>query len=101
MTQIVTKRTRKRTVKCAYCGQRFKPPKRGRPPRYCCASHRNRAYVVRVASRLAQLHLVKEDTEDIRIRRAVIDVIRELSIDLGPPPSAPARSRFKVIKGGK
>lgn len=37
--------TKSSTLRCAWCGDRFKPPGGpGRPPKYCRRSHRQRAY---------------------------------------------------------
>jgi methionyl-tRNA synthetase len=103
----LTKRRKKRSQKCAHCGQRFEPPKRGRPPRYCCPSHRQQAYVTRLASRQNLLRLAQEDRGEIRrkdeMRRERIALVREFGVDLGPPQPAPTPScvKFKVIEGGK
>ncbi len=41
---------------CEWCGSEFwwEPPPRGRTPRYCCASHRHRAYEARAGDGRAE-----------------------------------------------
>jgi hypothetical protein len=102
----LTKRRRRRGAKCDYCGRRFTPPKRGRPPRFCCASHRQLAFVARRASDSIPLRLVMQDLNGIRrkheIRRELIGLLREFGVELGPPPApTPSRRKFQVITGGK
>ncbi|HEY2229809.1 MAG TPA: hypothetical protein VGI22_19130 [Xanthobacteraceae bacterium] len=81
--------------RCAYCQKAFNPPRRGRPPRYCSASHRQRAYELRRALRAVNMPslLLGSDVAAIQtkagIERAVVDVLRKLG--LLPPAPQPAR----------
>ena len=85
----MTKRPR-----CAWCKKAFTPPKQGRPPRYCSAAHRQRAYELRRARAMLPQLLLGRDIDDIRtkggIKRAVIEVLRELgflpALPKRPPP---------------
>src|SRR5882757_3701348 len=92
----MTKRPR-----CAYCKKAFKPPKRGRPPRYCSASHRQRAYEVRRAQAEINIPslLMGGDIDDLRtkagIQRAVVDVLRKWGV---LPPAPPPINRLRVVK---
>jgi hypothetical protein len=91
----MTKRTR-----CTYCKRAFTPPKRGRPPRYCSASHRQRAYELRRAQAEINipLLLLERDIGDMRtkagIERAVIDVLRKC----GVLPPAPPPKRLRIVE---
>ena len=90
----MTKRPR-----CAYSKKPFKTPKRGRPPHYCCTSHRQMAWQRRREHRLKNLPslMLGKDIDDIRtkagIERAVVDVLRRFGM-LPPPPSKPRRLRI-------
>ena len=87
----MTKRPRPR---CAWCKKAFTPPKWGRPPRFCSAAHRQRAYELRRARAMLPQLLLGRDIDDIRtkggIKRAVIEVLRELgflpALPKRPPP---------------
>jgi hypothetical protein len=55
--------------RCAYCKKMFTPPKRGRAPKYCSASHRQMAYVKRLLDpHAAMKYTLKRDLADIRAR---------------------------------
>jgi hypothetical protein len=95
--QTMTKKPR-----CAYCKKAFTPPKRGRPPHYCSASHRQRAYELRRA--LAEINmpslLLGRDIDDIRtkagVERAVVDVLRKFGV-LRPAPK-PGKPPLRIVK---
>jgi len=80
--------------RCAYCGRAFTPARRGRPPKYCSASHRQMAYVLRrfdlpfFRRRRVRLEL-GQAIEDVRtkdgIERAVIAVLCNLGFSLPEP----------------
>ncbi len=86
VTKSVTKK-----IKCARCKTRFKPPRRGRRPKYCSHSCRQRAYEARRAAQYIPSLLLTRDIDDIRtrdgIRRAMIDLLCEYGI----LPEAPKR----------
>jgi hypothetical protein len=96
----ITKSMAKRP-RCGYCRKAFKPPRRGRPPLYCSASHRQRAYQERrayaAAVKALPVQLIGRDIEDMRtksgIERAVVDVLRRFGV-LPPSPKRPARLRI-------
>jgi hypothetical protein len=81
----------------------FKPPPRGRPPLYCCASHRQQAYEKRrayaAAERLTPSLLLGRDIDAMQtkagIERAVVDVLRKLGFLLPKPKEAPRLSLVK------
>jgi hypothetical protein len=85
--------------RCAYCKKAFKLSKRGRPPRYCSASHRQRAYELRRARASIDIPslLLGRDIDDIRTRagieRTVIDVLRKVGV-LPSAPTPPKRLRI-------
>jgi hypothetical protein len=89
-----------------YCGRAFTSLRRGRPPLYCCASHRQRAYQERrayaAAVKARPVQLIDRDIEDMRtksgIDRAVVDALRRLGF-LPPPPKRPARLRIIKDEG--
>jgi hypothetical protein len=78
--------------RCAYCKKPFTPPKRGRRPLYCCAAHRQRAYVRGLRAEQMPGLLLGKDIDDLRtkagIERAVLDVLRRV----GVLPAAPAKA---------
>ena len=90
-----------RRPRCAYCRKAFTPPKRGRPPKYCCAAHRQRAYVLGVRYEQMPRLLLGKDIDEYRtkagIERAVLDVLRRFGI-LPPDPPKPTPLRL-VVKG--
>ena len=96
MTKNMTKRPR-----CAYCKNAFTPPKRGRPRRYCSASHRQLAYQLRRAQ--AEINILSlalgRDIDDMRtkvgIERAVVDALRTFGV---LPPAPPPIRRLRIVK---
>jgi hypothetical protein len=99
VTKIVMKRRRPR---CAWCKRAFTPPRRGRRPDYCSAAHRQRAYELRRAQAMVPRLLLGRDIDAMRtkvgIKRAVVDVLRELGI-LFPAPKSPAgSSQLHIVK---
>lgn len=102
MTKTVTKRT------CAHCKARFRPTGKGRPPRYCSASCRQRAYEQRRIARLVEqqlpVRLLEADMGDMRLRALVREEVEKV---LGPAPSATrsrpskreAKPNLRLIKG--
>ena len=88
--------------RCAYCKKAFTPrKKRGRPPRYCSASHRQMAYAMRRAEEMLNVPslLLGRDIEDMRtkagIERAVLNVLRRFGVLPPEPPKAPP---LKLVK---
>jgi hypothetical protein len=88
-----------RRPRCAYCKKAFTPKKRGRAPKYCCAAHRQAAW----ASQGRPALLWRRHYDDFRtregIRRAVIDVLRELGYE--PPAPKKPRSSLRLVKDDK
>jgi hypothetical protein len=89
-----------RRPRCAYCKKAFTPPKRGRRPLYCCAAHRQRAYVLGLRAEQMPRLLLGKDIDDLRtkagIERVVLDVLRRV----GLLPAAPAKvSPLRLVKG--
>ena len=91
------------------CKKRFRPKARGRRPRYCSASCRQRAYERRqIENEVAQripMRLLAGDMEGIKtrdgVRRAIVDVLRELSL-IAIPPDQPKRGpKLRVIRDDK
>jgi hypothetical protein len=98
----VTKPVTKRRT-CAWCKVRFRPTGRGRPPTYCSASHRQRAYEARrfreAAARQMPQMLFKRDWEGIRtsvgIDKAVLNALRRFGII---PTAATPVSKLRLVK---
>lgn len=92
MTKTVTKR------KCRWCPKRFKPLSRGRRPLYCSQSCRQRAYEARRAQQNVPGLLLGRDMGDIRtkagVKRAVVEVLRELGLLPETPKIKPA---FRLV----
>jgi hypothetical protein len=92
-------------ARCAFCKKAFKPPARGRPTRYCSASHRQRAYELRriraAAETMTPSLLLGRDIDAMRtkagIERAVVDVLRRLGFLPPEPKGAP---KLHVAKDG-
>jgi hypothetical protein len=92
----MAKRPQKKSkrLRCLYCKKPFTPPQRGRPPIYCCAAHRQRAWVA--CQRYEQMPrlLFGKDLDDYRtkagIDRAVRDALRKYGFmpaeQRKPPP---------------
>jgi hypothetical protein len=96
VSKFVTK-SKSKQRRCAWCRKLFKPPQRGRPPRYCCRSHRQRAYERRCFVSQGPRILLGQDLEDWRtqsgINRAVVDALRKLGF-VPPAPKRPPPLRL-------
>ena len=96
----MTKRWRKNRA-AATARKPSGPPKRGRPPRYCSASHRQRAYEFRRAQAGINIPslLLGRDIDDMRtkagVERAVVDVLRKLGL---LPPVPPPTKRLRIVE---
>jgi hypothetical protein len=101
--EFVTKRPKR--LRCFHCRKRFTAPQRGRPPRYCSASCRQRAYEKRRASSQVEAHLplrlLARDIAAVQgqdeFRRRVVEVLRELRL-LPPAPRGPQRAPLRIVK---
>ena len=95
----VTKRVTK--MKCRWCRKRFQPPSKGRRPRYCSHSCRQRAYEARRAQQKVPELLLGRDMGDIRtkagVERAVVDVLRKLGFLPALPKTKP---RLRLVDEG-
>ncbi|KAI93428.1 hypothetical protein T281_16750 [Rhodomicrobium udaipurense JA643] len=108
MTKSVTKRPRKRVARCDWCGEKIASSGRGRTPRFCSASHRQRAYEYRklklaqaVRSPLAALKNDLAETELKRlIAREVTAMVNRALAERGVPPipSAHKPPQLKLLK---
>jgi hypothetical protein len=91
----------KQRVKCTRCGRRFKPASTGRPPRYCSASCRQAAYLVRNANRLHPVQLLAADLADIQVqnwlRREMLKLLRQAGLVIAPEPPPMPRQRGSKI----
>ena len=86
MTKQVAKRARRKRT-CAWCREKFSPLGRGRPPRYCSDSCRQRAYEKRRAQRPSiggALKALKRDLAqsqmDAHIREVVVQVLEDCGL---------------------
>jgi hypothetical protein len=82
-----------RRPRCKYCKKAFTPKKRGRPPKYCCAAHRQRAYVMWPPEQARRMSLLLgRDIDEYRtkagIERAVLAALRKFGV-LPPEPKKP------------
>jgi len=90
--------------RCAFCKARFKPRARGRPPRYCCPSHRQRAYerrrLRRAEERGTPLRLMVADFVDVQARERLREEIRAVLREMGllPTEPQPPKPRLKLVK---
>ena len=93
VTKVLTKRAPKKH-RCEWCRENFRPSGRGRPPRFCAQSCRQRAYERRLAQH--PLQLLKHDLAAAKgtehVRQIVVDVLVELGL-IDPPPKVPKRGR--------
>jgi ribosomal protein L34E len=100
VTDFVNDEKMAKKPRCAYCKKAFKPPKRGRPPRYCSASHRQRAYELRRAQAGINIPslLLGRDVDDMRtkagIERAVVNALRKF----GVLPPAPPPKQLRIVE---
>ena len=94
-------KAKKQKLKCAFCGKRFPRPARGRMPKYCCRSHRQRAYELRRASERLPMLLLGRDLEEYRTRagieQAVLGALRKFGMLPPAPKQAPAIS-LRLVK---
>jgi hypothetical protein len=89
-------------ARCAFCKKAFKPPARGRPPRYCSASHRQQAYQVRriraAAETMTPSLLLGRYIDAMRtkagIERTVVDCCGGSAFFPPEPNGAPARRQL-------
>ena len=97
----VTKPVTKHRRKCANCRKRLPRQKTGRPRRYCSRSCRQRAYEKRRAETSIPLHLFTRDHNEIQsrdgIKRAVVDVLRELGFLPSSPSPENRKRKLKLV----
>jgi hypothetical protein len=98
VTETVTKKPK---LKCAWCKKRFSAPARGRTPKYCCRSHRQRAYERRRAAESLPMRLLGRDLDEHRTRagieRAVVGTLRRFGFLPPAPKGAPP---IRLVKDG-
>ncbi len=87
---------REKTHRCDRCKTKFKVPLRGRVPRFCSRSCRQRAYEKRKWRRPTELELLARDIDSVRVRNAirteVWSVLKQAGlVDDPTPPPAPKR----------
>jgi hypothetical protein len=94
--KFITKRARI----CGYCKQKLQRRGRGRPPRYCSAACRQRAYRKRCVNKIDPVTLVVRDMRQLmeteRIKSAVKQVMQDIGLldffkKLGFEPPEPAK----------
>jgi hypothetical protein len=85
----MTKRPRR--PRCAWCKKAFTPPKQGRPPRYCSAAHRQRAYELRRAKKMLPQLLLGRDIDELHTKEGLRRVFIEFAREFGLLPPAPKR----------
>jgi hypothetical protein len=101
VTEFVTKRPKR--LRCLHCCKPFTAPQRGRPPQYCSASCRQRAYEKRRAASQEEaqlpLRLLARDIAAVQdeFRRGVVEVLQELHF-LPPARRRPPRTPLRVVK---
>jgi hypothetical protein len=77
------KRQQRRRAKCAFCGLDFSPQKRGRLPRFCSATCRQRAYERRHAGGDAATTVLAKDLDRRQVRQAIRDEILDILLTAG------------------
>jgi hypothetical protein len=96
------KQRRARRLRCIRCNKLFNRPQRGRLPDYCSQSCRQRAYESRRALGSTPSFLLQHDMDDIRtkdgIKRAVVDVLRELGFLAQPLPQQRTQPRLRIVE---
>ena len=83
--------------RCDYCKRAFTPKSRGRPARFCCPGHRQRAYELRRAQSGIPVLLLHRDLDayasKASIELAVLDALRKFGM-LPPEPKRPPPLRI-------
>jgi hypothetical protein len=82
-----------RRPRCLHCGKYFTAARRGRPPKYCCAAHRQAAFVSS-PQRLARIYAKQYEalTAVAEIRRAALDALAAA----GVVPAAPRLKKSRA-----
>ncbi len=96
----------KALTKCKQCKRKFRPKAKGRRPLYCSDSCRQRAYERRrIEKEIAQripMRLLGGDMEGIKtrdgVRKAIVDVLRELGLIARPPDQPKRGPKLRVIQ---
>lgn len=87
-------------IKCARCGKKFAPPPRGRRPKYCSRSCRQRTYEARAEQRKLPFRLMARDLESAKVkaevRRLVVEVLEEL-VERAEKGEQPARPGLRLV----
>lgn len=89
----------RRRRKCRWCREWFLPSERGRPPLYCSASCRQRAYERRLAKRpRGVVAAVTRDLAEIEFRAEVRERVRRYLHVLGYDPEIPAEKLSELVE---
>jgi sigma54-dependent transcription regulator len=79
-------------IRCSWCSTRFVPKTRGRRPKFCSASCRQRAYegrrlkVVRDRHEPSLYNLLKQDVAEVRLKTLVYKILVEAGVVSPTPP---------------
>src|SRR4051794_34703072 len=88
---------RPKTVRCEWCKAKIKVKPRGRLPRYCCQSCRQRGYEIRKWNQphLAAFATLCGHASTLKFREAVLDTFKELGLVPKDFPLLPTPQRKK------
>jgi hypothetical protein len=98
---------RPKTLRCEWCRARFKLPDRGRLPRFCSHTCRQRAYEKRKWGRPRAVEALAQDIAEGRLQGYVRSEIRRMlelaGVRLPPddPPGGRPGRKFTWVPGGR
>ena len=96
----MTKRARRKRS-CTWCREKFLPSDRGRPPRFCSSSCRQRAYEKRRAQRPSiggAFKALRRDIAGLRMDAHIREVMMEVLEDCGLVEKRSRARKLRLVK---